>query len=101
MTSINSSPKSGPTVSSHLTVTQTTELLESLRGIVRDFAASEEKLNRDFTAKTTATQKQFQDDIAAHEAQLAQQLDEAEATFRAEKTRLQTRDERRRSRITK
>jgi hypothetical protein len=84
-----------------LTVTQTTELLESLRGIVRDFAASEEKLNRDFVAKTAAAQKRFQDDIAAHEAHLAEQLDQAAATFRAEKTRLQARDERRRSRITK
>ena len=33
---------------SHLTVTQTRELLESLKGVVRDFAVAEEKLNKDF-----------------------------------------------------
>ena len=40
---------------SHLTVTQTRELLESLRGVVRDFAAAEDRLNKDFRAKIDAT----------------------------------------------
>jgi len=88
-------------VSSHLTVTQTRELLESLKGVVRDFAAAEEKLNKEFRAKIDATEKRFKEESEAHAAQLATQLANENAAFEAAKTRLQKCDERRTARITR
>src|SRR4051794_26189176 len=88
-------------MSSHLTVTQTRELLEDLRGTVRDFAAAEEKLNKDFRAKIDATEKRFKEESEAHEAQHAGQLAEANAAFEGAKVRLQSRDEKRTARIIK
>ena len=66
-------------MSSHLTVAQTRELLESLKSVVRDFAAAEEKLNKDFRVKINATEKQFKDESEAHETKLATDLSAAEA----------------------
>src|SRR6266576_6290014 len=99
MTSTNSSAKSGATVSSQLTVTQTIELLDSLKDTVRDFAASEEKLVRDYRQKIDATQKRFKEESETHDARLTAQLSEMESAFRATKEHLQTKYERRKARI--
>ncbi len=88
-----------PRETSHLTVTQTRELLESLRGVVKDFAAAEDKLNKDFRAKTDATEKRFKEDAAAHEAQLAAQLSEAETAYQSEKARIESHHEKRKTHI--
>ena len=61
-------------MSSQLTVTETTELLNSLKGTVHDFAAAEEKLVREFRTKGDAAQKRLNEETAAHEAQLATQI---------------------------
>lgn len=86
---------------SHLTVTQTRELLESLKGVVREFAAAEEKLNKEFRAKIDATEKRFKEESEAHAAQLTTQLADENATFETAKARLQKFDERRTARITR
>jgi hypothetical protein len=84
---------------SHLTVTQTRELLESLKGVVKDFAAAEEKLSKEFRAKADATEKRFKEDSEAHEAQLAAYLSDAEAAYQIEKSRIESRYEQRKTGI--
>jgi ABC-type multidrug transport system fused ATPase/permease subunit len=84
-----------------LTVTQTRELIEGLKGAVQDFAAAEEKLNREFRQKVDATEKRFKEDSEALAAQLAGQLAEANTAFETAKARFQTRDEQRTARITR
>ena len=88
-------------MSSQLTVTQTRELLERLKGVVQEFAAAEEKLNKDFRQKTDATEKRFKEESETLNAQLAQQLAEANAAFEAAKSGFQTRNEQRTARITR
>ncbi len=86
-------------MSSHLTVTQTRELLESLKGVVRDFAAGEEKLNKDFRVKINATEKQFKDESEAHETRLAADLSAAEAAYQSAKSAKESRFKARAERI--
>ena len=84
---------------SHLTVTQTRELLEGLRSVVKDFAVAEEKLNKDFRAKIDATEKRFKEDTEAHETQLTAQLSEAETAYQNQKARVESLYEKRKSKI--
>jgi hypothetical protein len=88
-----------PRGTDHLTVTQTRELLESLRGMVKDFAAAEDKLNKEFRAKIDATEKRFKEDAETHEAQLASQLSEAETAYQSEKSRIESHHEKRKTHI--
>jgi DNA segregation ATPase FtsK/SpoIIIE, S-DNA-T family len=88
-------------VSSQLTVTQARELLERLKATVQEFAAAEEKLNKDFRQKTDATEKRFKEELEAIDAQLTTQLAEADAAFETAKTAFQSRDEKRTARITR
>ena len=82
-----------------LTVTQTIELLESLKGAVRDFAATEEKLTRDFKTKSEAAQKRFSEDTSAHDAEIVARLGEAETTFQSSTQAWQSKREQRKARI--
>jgi S-DNA-T family DNA segregation ATPase FtsK/SpoIIIE len=84
---------------SYLTVTQTRELLEGLRGVVKDFAAAEDKLNKEFRAKMDATEKRFKEDAETHETQLAAQLTEAEAAYQNGKARIESLHEKRKAHI--
>ncbi len=86
-------------MTSHLTVTQTRELLESLKGVMRDFAAAEEKLNKDFRAKISATDKQFKDESETHETRLAADLSAAEAAWQSAKSAEESRFKKRAERI--
>ena len=88
-------------MSKHLTVTQTVELLEHLRATVREFAATEEKINRDFRVRNEAVQKRFAAEIAEHEAACAARLTEEEANSRAALETLQGRHEQRKRGISK
>ncbi|HOC55352.1 MAG TPA: FtsK/SpoIIIE domain-containing protein [Verrucomicrobiota bacterium] len=86
-------------MSSNLGVGKTLELLERLKGTVRDFAARAEKLNADYHTRTdrerrlreTARQKQAQELAAANS--------QADAAFAAESRALQARHEARKTRI--
>jgi DNA segregation ATPase FtsK/SpoIIIE, S-DNA-T family len=88
-------------VSKHLTVTQTTELLDTLKATVREFAAAEEKLNREFKTKSDAAQKRFAEEIAALDAHASAQLQVAQMDYETGQTGLQSRYERRKARIGK
>lgn len=84
-----------------LTVAQTIELLESLKAAVREFAAAEEKLTRDFKTKSEAAQKRFAEEIAEHDATLAAQLGAAEAEFQSATQAFRSKYEQRKARIAK
>ena len=88
-------------MSSLLTVTQTIELLDSLKGTVRDFAAAEEKLNREFRTKSEAAQTRHAEDLAAHATQLAAQRSVADQSCQKAKEQRQARYGARKGRITK
>jgi S-DNA-T family DNA segregation ATPase FtsK/SpoIIIE len=83
-------------MSSHLTVTQTRELLDTLKGVVQDFAAAEEKLNKDFRAKIDATDKRFREENETHEAQFNTQLNEAESAYQSARSNTESRFQQRR-----
>ena len=68
---------------------------------VQEFAAAEEKLNREFRQKMDATEKRFKEETEAHDAQATAQLSEAESKFRAIKEHLQSKYEWRKARIAK
>jgi DNA segregation ATPase FtsK/SpoIIIE, S-DNA-T family len=86
-------------VSKHLTVTQTIELLETLKATVREFAAAEEKINREFKTKSDAAQKRFDEDIAAHDAKAAEAVRSVEADYDSAQAGMQSRYERRKAKI--
>src|SRR5260221_13426315 len=70
------------TASSQFGVEQTLQLLEGLKGTVRDFAAREEKLDQELRSKTSAVR--YRRDAAVEEltTRLAEQIAQADAAFR-------------------
>jgi len=88
-------------VSSHLTVSQTIELLESLKAILRDFAEREEKLNRELRTRTEAAERRFKEEIEAHDGVVAAEIQQAKESLDASKARLVARYEERKIRIGK
>jgi len=88
-------------VSKQLTVTQARELLERLKATLEEFAAAEQKLNKDYRQKTDATEKRFKEDIAAIDQRLAAQIAEENAAFEEAKAKFKKRDEQRTARITR
>jgi len=86
-------------VSNLFTVTQVRELLDSLKGVVRDFASAEEKLNKDFRAKIDATEKRFKEEKEAHAVHFTTQSAEVEASYRKKKSAVEANYERRKARI--
>jgi DNA segregation ATPase FtsK/SpoIIIE, S-DNA-T family len=88
-------------VSNQLTVIQARELLERLKATVQEFAAAEEKLNKEFRQKTDATEKRFKEDIEAGNTQLAGQLAAEDAAFEEAKAKFKSRDEHRTARVTR
>ena len=93
-------PRFSTSMSSHLTITQTRELLESLRGVVRDFAAAEDRLNKEFRAKIEATEKRLREDTEQHDAQLASELTALVSEFESAGATAETRYTRRVERLT-
>lgn len=88
-------------MSKQLTVTQARELLERLKAVVQEFAAVEEKLNKDFRQKTDATEKRFKEDIEAIQTRLTSELASAETAFEEAKVKFKSRDEQRTARVTR
>ena len=72
-------------MSSNLGVGKTLELLDRLRGTVRDFTARAEKLNAEYNART-GRERRFRDATAEKQAkELAAAIGDAEAAFAAAK----------------
>ena len=86
-------------VSKHLMVGETLEILDRLKALAQEFAASEEKLNKDFRTKMAATEKQFTEAGAGHDTQHAGELSQAELAFQSAKTRIETRYASRKTRL--
>ena len=86
-------------VSKHLMVGETLEILGRLKALAQEFAASEEKLNKDFRTKMAAAEKQFTEAGAGHDTQHAGELSQTELAFQSAKTRIETRYASRKARI--
>jgi hypothetical protein len=78
-------------VSNHQGVKKTLALVEDLKAVVSDFAAREEKLDRDLRVKS-GRERQHNEEEAAEEArQTAAERDAAESEFQAEKDAIESR----------
>jgi DNA segregation ATPase FtsK/SpoIIIE, S-DNA-T family len=88
-------------VSNQLTVSQARELLERLKGIVQEFAAAEEKLNKDFKQKIDLTERRFKEEISVINDRLAAETSAENVAFEEAKARFKTRDEQRTARVTR
>ena len=86
-------------MSSNLGVGKTVELLERLKGTVRDFAARAEKLNADFHARTGREQRLREAAQAKQASELAAAVAEEEAAFAAAGEAARARHEARKARI--
>src|SRR6185369_845578 len=87
------------TVSSHLGVAQTLDLVENLKATVRDFAAREEKLNNELRTKVAAARHRRDAATEATTNDLSTAIAKAEAAYEAEKTNAELRFERRKAAI--
>ena len=88
-------------MSNQLTVTHARELLERIKVIVQEFAAAEEKLNKDFKQKTDLTEKRFKEETSAINDRFTAESSAENVAFEEAKARFKTRDERRTARITR
>jgi hypothetical protein len=86
-------------VSSNLGVGKTLELLERLKGTVREFAARAEKLNGEFHARTGREQRLREAVVEEQANQLSAAIGEAEANFAAEQRAAAAKHEARKARI--
>jgi DNA segregation ATPase FtsK/SpoIIIE, S-DNA-T family len=82
-----------------LTVTQVRELLGDLKAALEEFAAAEDKLNRDFRAKTEAAEKRHHSDLEQLNAELSTALAAEDSRFEAARAALLSRGEARQTRI--
>jgi S-DNA-T family DNA segregation ATPase FtsK/SpoIIIE len=83
-------------VSSHLGVTETLALLDTLKGAVRDFAAGQDQLESELRGKSAAESNRLAGEASAHSAKLAEALAGAGSLFLAAKESLEAKSERRR-----
>src|SRR5205085_5015508 len=87
------------TVSSHLGASQTLELLDRLKGTVRDFAAREEKLNQELRAKIAATRHRRDAAIEELTGQLSENIARTDLGWHEAKQRAESRHENRKANI--
>ena len=88
------------TVHSHLGVQATLELLENLRGGIREFAAREQKLKSELRDKLAALRYRRDGQAEESRSRISAEIGQAEATFQVTKAAVQTSYDRRKSRIT-
>jgi DNA segregation ATPase FtsK/SpoIIIE, S-DNA-T family len=88
-------------VSSHLRVSQTLELLGSLKSAITDFAAREQRIEKDFRVKTAVETSKFETAVEEENARLAEATAQTEARLRTEEEHLEARYVKRRARINK
>ena len=74
-------------------------LLDALKTAAQDFAAREEKLNRDFQIRSGAELGAFEAAAQSQEVELGARIADAEAALLSEKERQQARFEKRKARI--
>ena len=86
-------------MSSHLGATKTLELLDRLQGTVRDFAAREEKANREFLARCAADRRLRERAIAEVNRWLEAVQADAESALQTAKQAAESKYQRRTSRI--
>ena len=86
-------------MSSQLRVSEAVELVETLRSTLREFAASEESLEKDFRSRTVGVQKRHEDALAGQDEQLAAEISAADAEFQARRAAFQQKYERRKARL--
>jgi S-DNA-T family DNA segregation ATPase FtsK/SpoIIIE len=86
-------------VSSHRSISETLALLDTLRNVIRDFAAREEKLNNDFRIRSAAELKVHEEAATEQTSKAAERLSEAEEHFQKEEIRRQARYEKRKVRL--
>jgi hypothetical protein len=84
----------------NLGVNEMLALLDRLENAVRTFASREEKLTGEYHSRSSATAKAFEKATEERASQLAERIAGAEAAFEAAKHALQSKFERRKSRIT-
>ena len=88
-------------MNSNLGVGQTLELLERLRGILREFAASEDKLNQEFRLRISAERRRGEETVVEETGRLTGQLEAAAAGFQSAKETVEAKYGRRKARISK
>ena len=88
-------------MNSRLTVTETVELLNQLKGAVRDCAATEERINRDLRGRSEIAEKRFKQEIATREKELAEKLNQAESEWQATREKFKARHKHWTARISK
>src|SRR5436190_23398946 len=74
-------------------------LLDALKSSAEEFAAREEKLNRDFQTRSTAELTAFEAARQKEETEWSARIADAEATLESAKTRVQVRFEKRKARL--
>jgi hypothetical protein len=84
----------------NLGVNEMLALLDRLESAIRTFASREEKLNGEYRSRSSATAKAFEKATEEHTSQLAERIAAAEAVFETAKQKLQSKFEKRKSRIT-
>jgi hypothetical protein len=84
----------------NLGVNEMLALLDRLESAVRTFTEREEKLTGEFRARSSATEKAFETATEERASQLAERIAGAETAFEADKHKLQSKFDRRKSRIT-
>jgi hypothetical protein len=80
---------------------QTLELLERLRGVVRDFKARADKLNEEFHGRMAKERLWRESILGEHQAETAAAVNEAEVAFLDAKATAEVKHERRKSRISR
>ena len=83
----------------HLGVQETLQLLDQLRGVVKDCAARERTLTQDFAGRTLAENRRLDANLTDEQEQLAQALRQAETEFQAVEQHLEEWFVRRKGRI--
>jgi hypothetical protein len=84
----------------NLGVNEMLALLDRIESAIRTFALREEKLNGEFRSRSSASAKAFEKAAEERTSQLTERIAGAEAAFEAAKRALQSKFERRKSRIT-
>ncbi|MBN2507796.1 MAG: ATP-binding protein [Verrucomicrobia bacterium] len=86
-------------MSSHLSVSETIDLLDRLKTAIRTAAAAEEKLEHDYRLQSGAAAKSLEQSAETNAARRADDLQRAEAAWKDTRARLQARYERRLARF--
>ncbi|MCI0744650.1 MAG: ATP-binding protein [Verrucomicrobia subdivision 3 bacterium] len=88
-------------MSSHLSVSQTLGLLDTLRRTIREFALREERLNREFRNRIEGVDRRLKSDLETLDAQTSADLSAAETEFTVARERLAARYTQRKVTISK